>query len=217
MLSAIFIPSSISLQKEQVLFLEHHGSDEVNALLNYGYAILESEVRKTINAVGLDPAVGYPHEVVASKTPLVYDVQELFRWLVDLSVLRLLEEKRLRKSDFIVTENYHMRLKEQTAKMLIERISINFNRTARYKGKNHTYQTILLDNAQHLANSILGRQKTLALCVPTVSINRADTLELQKRILSISPQESRRLGINKSTLGYQKKTFGKREGNQGLQ
>jgi hypothetical protein len=33
------------------------------------------------------------------KTPLVYDIQELFRWLVDLSVLQLLEEKKLKKYD----------------------------------------------------------------------------------------------------------------------
>jgi hypothetical protein len=33
------------------------------------------------------------------KTPLVYDIQELFRWLVDLSVLLLLEEKKLKKYD----------------------------------------------------------------------------------------------------------------------
>jgi hypothetical protein len=34
-----------------------------------------------------------------TKTPLVYDIQELFRWLVDVSVLLLLEEKKLKKYD----------------------------------------------------------------------------------------------------------------------
>lgn len=48
-----------------------NASDEVNALLNYGYAILESEVRKDINAVGLDPAIGFLHELDESKEPLV--------------------------------------------------------------------------------------------------------------------------------------------------
>jgi CRISPR-associated protein Cas1 len=85
-----------------------NASDEINALLNYGYAILESEVRNDINAVGLDPAVGFLHELDESKEPLVYDMQELFRWLVDLSVIQLLEEKKLKKSGFIVTENFHI-------------------------------------------------------------------------------------------------------------
>jgi CRISP-associated protein Cas1 len=44
------------------------------------------------NAIDLDPTIGFLHEPAASKTPLVYDFQELFRWLVDLSVLQLLEE-----------------------------------------------------------------------------------------------------------------------------
>jgi CRISP-associated protein Cas1 len=56
-----------------------NASDEVNTLLNYGYAILESEVRKDINAVGLDPAIGFLHALDESKEPLVYDMQELFR------------------------------------------------------------------------------------------------------------------------------------------
>jgi CRISPR-associated protein Cas1 len=182
-----------------------NASDEVNALLNYGYAILESEVRRDINAVGLDPSVGFLHEVAASKTPLVYDLQELFRWLVDYSVLQLLEEKKLKKSDFIVTENYHMRLKCATAKMLIERISLNYNKTTRYKGKNHAYQTILMDNVQLLANFITGKQKTLIFHIPELRMGRSDTLELQQRIMSMSPNERRRLGITKSTLWYQKK------------
>ena len=48
-----------------------NAADEVNALLNYGYAILETEVRKDINAIGLDPTIGFLHELAQSKTPLV--------------------------------------------------------------------------------------------------------------------------------------------------
>jgi len=51
------------------------------------------------------------HELAAAKTSLAYDIQELVRWLVDLSVLQILEEKNLKKLDFIVTENYQLRLK----------------------------------------------------------------------------------------------------------
>jgi CRISP-associated protein Cas1 len=85
------------------------------------------------------------------------------RWLVDLSVLQLLEEKKLKKSDYIITENYYIRLKPTTAKMLIERIHLNFNRTTRYKTKMHTYQNILLDNIQQLANFVLGKRKNCGL------------------------------------------------------
>jgi len=95
--------------------------------LNYGYAILESEIRKAINGIGLDYSIGFLHEVNQSRTPLVYDIQELFRWLIDVSVIQLLEEKKIKKSDFIITENYHTRLGENVAKMLIGKINSNFN------------------------------------------------------------------------------------------
>jgi len=57
----------------------YNTSDEVNALLHYGYVIPESEIRNGINAVGLDYSIGFLHEVNQSRTPLVYDIQELLR------------------------------------------------------------------------------------------------------------------------------------------
>ena len=35
--------------------------DKINALLNYSYALLESAMRKQINAIGLDPTTGFLH------------------------------------------------------------------------------------------------------------------------------------------------------------
>jgi CRISPR-associated protein Cas1 len=183
-----------------------NASDEVNALLNYGYAILESEVRKDINAVGLDPTVGFLHELAPSKEPLVYDFQELLRWLVDLSVLQLLEEKKLKKSDFIVTENYHIRLKPKTAKMLIEKLRLNMDAKVPFKhGKHYSYQNILLDSIQQLANFVIAKRKELEFNIPNTKVRRSDPVELRNKILYISTSERKSLGINKSTLWYQQK------------
>ena len=66
-------------------------------------------------------SIGYLDEIAPSKHLLVYDLQELFRYVIDYSVIELLETK-LKKSDFIVTENYHVRLRPKTAKLLIEKI-----------------------------------------------------------------------------------------------
>jgi len=102
-----------------------NASDPINALLNYCYAILESIIRKDINTIGLDVSIGYLHEIGHSKHPLVYDLQELFRYVIDYSVIELLETQ-LKKSDFITTENYHIRLKPNTAELLIEKIKGQF-------------------------------------------------------------------------------------------
>lgn len=187
-----------------------NAADEINALLNYGYAILESEVKKSLNSVGLDPTIGFLHELAYAKTPLVYDFQELFRWIVDYSVIQLLDSKpKFKKSDFIVTENYNIRLKELTAKRLIDKIRLNFNNKVSYKNnKNYSYQTILFDNVQRLANFIVEKDtKLIEFNVPKFKIQRLDSLELLEKILKMTPEERKRLGINKSTLWYMKKNI----------
>jgi len=186
----------------------YNASDEINALLNYGYAILESEIRKGINSVGLDYSIGFLHEINQSRTPLVYDVQELFRWLIDISVIQLLEEKKIKKSDFTITENYHIRLGEDIAKLLIEEINSNFNAKYNYKnGKNYSYQVILQDNLQQLSNFIVDKKKEFDFVIPKIKSNRNDSVELRDKILNMTPEIRKKLGINKSTLWYIKKNL----------
>jgi CRISPR-associated protein Cas1 len=192
----------------------NNASDEVNALLNYGYAILEAEIRKCINAIGLDSSIGFLHEIAESKTPLVYDIQELFRWLIDLSVIELLEEKKLlKKGNFIVTENYHIRLKENTANLLVDKIKNNFNRKAEnYKrSKSYSYKNILFDNVQLLANFIMDKNNKIQFNIPIIKMQKSDYnyFAIQKRIMSMTTEERKRLGINKSTLWYQKNSLSK--------
>ena len=186
----------------------YNASDEINALLNYGYAILESEIRKAINSVGLDYSIGFLHEINQSRTPLVYDIQELFRWLIDVSVIQLLEEKKTKKSDFIITENYHTRLGAGVAKLLIEKINLNFNARYNYKnGKNYSYQIILQDNLQQFSNFIADKKKEFDFVIPTMKLNRNDNLELREKILSMTPDDRKKLGINKSTLWHIQKNL----------
>lgn len=184
-----------------------NASDEINALLNYGYAVLESLVRKALNSVGFDPAIGFLHEVAHSKTPLAYDFQELFRWIIDYSVIQLLDENKLSKSDFIVTENYHIRLREATAKLLIEKIKNNFNHKVPFRGKNYSYDHVLLYKAQEFANYISDKNNKLDLRIPELKISDDDTLELKKKIMKMTPDQRKRLGINKSTIWYMKKNI----------
>jgi CRISPR-associated protein Cas1 len=132
-------------------------------------------------------------------------LQDLCKWLVDLSVVQLFEEKKLRKPDFVVTENYHIWLKEQAAKALIEKIKLNMNAKAAFKGRNATYQTILYRNIQTLTNFVISKSKQLDFDIPAVILKRNDSLDVQQRILAMMPDERKRLGISKSGLWYQKR------------
>jgi Uncharacterized protein predicted to be involved in DNA repair len=172
--------------------MEYEAPDSVNSLLNYEYAILESMVRKDINTIGLDVPIGYLHEIDHSKHPLVYDLQELFSYVVDYSVIELLETK-LRKSDFITTENYHIRLKPDTAKLLIEKIKNNFNKRYEFRNKQHTLENIMFENIRELSKYITGNSKNLEFSIPEIEIKRNDNSQVRDKIMSIDPEKRKEL------------------------
>ena len=68
---------------------KNHATDVINGLLNYGYAVLAGEISKFINGVGLDAYYGFYHKQHTGFQPLVYDLMEPFRWLVDYSVWKI--------------------------------------------------------------------------------------------------------------------------------
>ncbi|MEM0143192.1 MAG: CRISPR-associated endonuclease Cas1 [Candidatus Parvarchaeum sp.] len=191
-------------RKNQSYSWNINASDQINAMLNYSYALLESVIRKEINSIGLEPSIGFLHEIAKSKMPLVYDVQELFRWVSDLSVIQLLEDKKLKQSSFILTENYHIRLRAETSKLLIEKFKLNMNKKYEYKGKQYALETIIFETVRKLANYISGNAKTLDLKTPEFTIEHIDS-EIRNKILTMTPEEIKAKNINKSTLWYQKK------------
>ena len=123
-------------------------------------------------------------------------------------MIQLLEEKKMKKSDFIITENYHIRLGEDVAKLFIDKINSNFNVKYNYKNsKQYSYQIILQDNLQQSSNFIVEKKEEFEFVIPKIKVNRNDNLELREKILNMIPDEMRRLGINKSTLWHIRKNF----------
>jgi CRISPR-associated protein Cas1 len=58
---------------------KHPPRDRFNALLSFGYALIQTLVHRSLIAVGLEPAFGFFHQPRTSAPPLVLDVMELFR------------------------------------------------------------------------------------------------------------------------------------------
>lgn len=77
--------------------------DRINALLNFGYYLLFTQVNATVRAVGLNPYLGFLHSEANNYESLACDIEELFRSRVDRLIVRLLNLKALGKDDF--TEN----------------------------------------------------------------------------------------------------------------
>ncbi|WP_048159083.1 CRISPR-associated endonuclease Cas1 [Methanosarcina sp. WWM596] len=86
----------------------------------FQHALLEAECLRAINTAGLDAHVGFLHEMNPSKNSLAYDLQESFRFLVDMAVISFIESKKMDNKDFIRTESYSLRLKPSGAKKVTE-------------------------------------------------------------------------------------------------
>jgi CRISPR-associated protein Cas1 len=67
-------------------FIRDQSLGGINALLNYGYAVLLSILLQKLFAVGLDPTFGIFHATREHATPLAYDLMEPFRPCVDYRV-----------------------------------------------------------------------------------------------------------------------------------
>ena len=185
---------------------QYNASDPVNALLNYGYAFLQSAVRRAINTTGLDASLGYLHEGQPATTPLVYDFQEPYRWLVDYVVLKMVLSRAFSWDDFYFTgDDYRLRIKPPLLDRYAELLREQFNSGVMYGGKRLTWDTLILRKCQELARYLLGKTTRFDLVNPKLTLEREDTQALRKKILSLSGAQARKLGLNKSTLHYLRK------------
>ena len=76
--------------------------DEVNAMLSFVYTLIANDVAAALEAVGLDPYVGFMHTLRPGRTSLALDMMEELRaYLGDRLVLSLINRRQVTKKDFI--------------------------------------------------------------------------------------------------------------------
>jgi len=96
----------------------------VNALLNYGYAVLKGTIDDLIMASGLDPYVGFLHTLRPGRESLSFDLIEPFRApIVDMSVLEILENSLLGQEDFEMRKD-EVRLSPKAKEVLLKLIKL---------------------------------------------------------------------------------------------
>ncbi|WP_292471173.1 CRISPR-associated endonuclease Cas1, partial [Methanolobus sp.] len=148
--------------------------------------------------------VGFLHEMATGKNSLAYDLQEPFRFLVDLAVINLIETDRMEKKDFIRTDNYSLRLRPSGAKKLTEEFQTWMNKKVTYHDKSMMWSYVLLLKTRELAQFLTGKKRKLDFTNPSYKIERQDTDEIRKKILSISYTDWKKMGFSKGTLHYMK-------------
>lgn len=94
--------------------------DPANALLSFLYAIITNDVRSALETVGLDPQVGFLHQIRSGRPSLALDVVEEFRaYLGDRIMLNLINLKQVSIKDFEFRESGEVRISDKARKELL--------------------------------------------------------------------------------------------------
>jgi CRISPR-associated protein Cas1 len=94
--------------------------DRFNALLSFLYALLMNDCRSALEAVGLDPQLGYLHAVRPGRAALALDLQEEFRAvLADRLALTLVNRGQLDADDFETREGGAVLLGDRGRRLVV--------------------------------------------------------------------------------------------------
>ena len=147
---------------KEYLFLNQRGrgtTNPVNAMLNYSYAILASEVLKSLHTSGLDPYAGFLHSDRYARKSLVFDLMEEFRQqVVDKSVLKLINKNQIEKDDFELKEG-KIYIHESCRKLLIKTILDKLNNEITFNGIKTTYVDLISIESKNIADYLLYLKK----------------------------------------------------------
>ncbi|MCP4538876.1 MAG: CRISPR-associated endonuclease Cas1 [Chloroflexi bacterium] len=104
--------------------------DPVNALLSFGYTILTHNVESAVRAVGLDPHIGFLHQISYNRPSLALDLVEEFRAIVvDSVVLRCLNNNIILPAHFTINPEgtYPVLLNDEGRGRFIRELESRFN------------------------------------------------------------------------------------------
>jgi CRISPR-associated endonuclease Cas1 len=101
-------------------------ANPANAILNYLYAVLESETRLAVAALGLDPGLGFWHVDTPARDSLACDLMEPVRPKVDAFLLDWITREPLKRALFFEQRDGNCRL--------MSTLAIELSQTARIWG-----------------------------------------------------------------------------------
>jgi|LGOV01.1.fsa_nt_gb CRISPR-associated protein Cas1 len=141
-------------QKAEFMGRVHRGAtDTVNALLNYGYGILYTQVWGAVITAGLEPFVGFLHVDRPGKPSLVLDLVEEFRQpVVDRTVIANVNMGQKSKMEGGL-------LDAGTRKEFSARVLERLESRETYRGKKYQIRSIIQIQARSLASFLRGDGK----------------------------------------------------------
>ena len=138
--------------------------DPVNVLLSFGYTLLTQNIWGAVLTAGMDPYVGFLHQLNYNRPSLPLDLMEEFRpVIVDSVVLRCLNNRILDPEHFAPAESEErpLVLTDEGIRLFIREMEARFE--GEFKevktGKRTTYRRLFLNQVYHLSRILTGSER----------------------------------------------------------
>ena len=121
-----------------------------------------------------------------NKASLIYDLQEPYRWMVDVAIIGALQRNMFEKSDFLLTENYNIRLRPIGVGNLSKKSMLSSSRRSNSK-ESPGMELHDLTESWRAGRLFAGEEKDLGLFRPKAHIWRGTIRRKWEKISSICP------------------------------
>ena len=102
-------------------------ADPANALLSFGYTLLNGYVETLLHADGLLPWLGFYHQAHGRHATLASDLMEPFRHLVERTVLSAVQRHELKAQDFFIAANGACMMQKEARRVFFAQLLDRFN------------------------------------------------------------------------------------------
>jgi CRISPR-associated protein Cas1 len=96
-----------------------NASHPVNAILNYAYTVLQSEIQINAIAEGYGPTIGIMHEARDGSSAFIFDLMEPERPVADQKVLEFIKGHVFDPADFVIRTDGVCRLNPGMARCVV--------------------------------------------------------------------------------------------------
>jgi len=97
---------------------------------------------------------------------------------------------------------YRYRFNIEAKTRFLNLLREQFNAGVNYKGRVVKWDTVVEQKAIELSRFLSGRFRDIDFIEPSPILERSDSLEIRKAILSLTRKQTNKFGIGKSTLHY---------------
>lgn len=140
-----------------------YAQDPINAMLNYGYAMLEGEVWHAVHYAGLDPYGGFLHVDRPGKASMVLDLMEEFRQqTVDRTIISMVTHGMVKGEDFAIEEGI-CRLGDRAKRLLVGSIESLFEECVRHRDIKVRWTDLIMSQAVEVAKYLRGSLRLMSL------------------------------------------------------